>query len=44
MDYNLINAYKIPDNEMKRRITEMISDDDLVRYLGDDVNNKIVKS
>lgn len=43
MDYNLINAYKIPDNEMKRRITEMISDDDLVRYLGDDVNNKIVK-
>lgn len=43
MDFNLINANKIPDDEMKRRITEMISDSDLVRYLGNDVNNKVVK-
>jgi len=43
MDYNLINANKIPFDDMKRRITEMISDDDLIRYLGDEVKDKIVK-
>lgn len=43
MDYNLINANKIPEDEMRRRITEMISDGDLVRYLGNEVNNKIIK-
>lgn len=43
MDFNLINANKIPEEEMKRRITEMISDNDLIRYLGDEVNEKIIK-
>ena len=43
MDYSIINANKIPQEEMKRRITEMIGDDDLRRYLGDEVNNKIIK-